>query len=323
MNRTPWVIVLAAGSGSRLRELTTGRDGVAVPKQYCSLRGGRSLLVDALNRARQLTPRRQIVVVVAAEHECWWRQQLDWIESDNIVVQPENRGTAAGVLLPLAHVRARDPAARVVVMPSDHHVERPAVLVATLQRALEDVRREAERLVLLGVTPDSPDTEYGWIAPGERHGGVSAVDAFVEKPDAARATALLHSGALWNSFLFAATASTLWQLGERFVPSTAAAIAELQTCPPAGRPGALARAYATLPATDFSRAVLEAAPQALRLRRVPECGWTDLGTPRRVAECLARIERRLGGQRPRAQWFPTVDLAAALRGLALPMARTA
>ena len=59
-----WAIVLAAGDGTRLRDLTT-RDGVSTPKQFCSLAGGRSLLGDALARAARVVPRKRVVVVVA------------------------------------------------------------------------------------------------------------------------------------------------------------------------------------------------------------------------------------------------------------------
>ncbi|HEX6813585.1 MAG TPA: sugar phosphate nucleotidyltransferase [Planctomycetota bacterium] len=313
MEHTPWVIVLAAGNGSRLQELTVGPDGTAVPKQFCSLSGGRSLLDDAIGRARHLAPRRRILVVVAEEHERWWRPQLGWIDPSNVVVQPKNRGTVAGLLLPLAHICARDPRARVVVMPSDHHVEEPEVLISALRQAWSDLGREPDRVVLLGIAPDAPETEYGWIVPGPGRGGVYDVAAFVEKPEHARAVALMADGAVWNSFLLVAAAGKLWDLCQRFVPATADAIARAFAGPRTERTAALSATYAELPATDFSRSVLGAAAADLRLRLVPACGWTDLGTPRRVAECVARLDRRSGIEPPRTLWFPTVDLSASLR----------
>jgi len=51
-----WAVVLAAGEGSRLRALTTTSSGIAVPKQFCSLRGGASLLEEALQRAAAVAP---------------------------------------------------------------------------------------------------------------------------------------------------------------------------------------------------------------------------------------------------------------------------
>src|SRR5688572_24218362 len=102
-----WAIVLAAGEGSRLRELTT-RSGVATPKQFCSLRGGRSLLGDALARAARIAPRKRILVIVAEEHRAFYEPELRGYAPENIVVQPRNRGTAAGILLPVLTVLERD-----------------------------------------------------------------------------------------------------------------------------------------------------------------------------------------------------------------------
>ena len=62
-----WALILAAGEGSRLRSLTT-RNGIAVPKQFCSLNGGASLLQDALHRAESVAPRTRIATIVAQQH---------------------------------------------------------------------------------------------------------------------------------------------------------------------------------------------------------------------------------------------------------------
>src|SRR5262245_48416582 len=167
MTRTsdPWILVLAARSGTRLTELTVGDDRIPVPNQFCSLRGGRSLLLDTVGRALRLTRRDRIVVVVAAEHERWWRPQLGCIARDNVLVQPANRGTVAGIVLPLAHVLARDPDANLAVLPSDHHVATPDVLLTTMRSALAAVQQQPQHLVLLGIDAEAPDTEYGWIVP--------------------------------------------------------------------------------------------------------------------------------------------------------------
>lgn len=304
-----WVLVLAAGSGTRLGALTVGDDGVVVPKQYCSLRGGRSLLLDTIDRALQLAPAERVVVVVAAEHEQWWRHQLSCLPLQNVVVQPQNRGTTAGILLPLARILARDPAARVAVLPSDHHVEQPAVLTGCMRQALRHVAADRDRAVLLGIDPDGPDTEYGWIVPGGVDGALQSVGAFIEKPPPARATVLLQSGAVWNSFLFAADGRTLWRLCAAQAPETAAALEAASRLPPGVCEAALAGVYLALPTIDFSAVVFGRSASALRLLRVPACGWTDLGTPPRVAECLARLERVRRGAPLRSPWFPTVDLA--------------
>src|SRR5260221_7273806 len=127
-----WALILAAGEGSRLRGLTTIPGGLSVPKQFCSLQGGPSLLEETLWRAESVTQRRRMVTVVAAQHRRWWEAPLWSAEPENVIVQPENKGTAPGLLLPLLHIVRRDPNATVVVLPSDHFVRQEDVLARGL-----------------------------------------------------------------------------------------------------------------------------------------------------------------------------------------------
>ena len=104
-----WAIVLAAGAGTRIRHFMTDAGGRAIPKQFCPIDGSRTMLDWSIERAASLVPRPRIVVVVADQHRIWWEGKLEGIPQENVVVQPENRGTAIGVLLPLLVVLRRDP----------------------------------------------------------------------------------------------------------------------------------------------------------------------------------------------------------------------
>ncbi|HEX6884691.1 MAG TPA: sugar phosphate nucleotidyltransferase [Planctomycetota bacterium] len=311
-----WAIVLAAGEGTRLRELTTAR-GVSTPKQYCSLRGGRSLLGDALARAARVVPKKRIVVVVAEEHRRFFEPDLAGLPRENVVVQPRNRGTAAGILLPLSVVLERDPGARIAFLPSDHFVEREPVLESALRLALESLAEEPEALTLLGITPDGPETGYGWIVPATSPRLLRPVARFVEKPAAHEAAELFAAGALWNSFLFAVRGATLAALYRRHLPELAGAFAQVFAVLGATRRRQLEALYETLATRDFSREVLQASAAQLRLEVVPPCGWTDLGTPERVEACLASLTRtseRESTLRPEPR--AAFDLAQAFRGFA-------
>lgn len=306
---SPWIVVLAGGSGTRLSRLTRRGDGVAVPKQFCSLVGGRSLLRETIDRALQLAPRERIVAVVAQEHAVWWREQLADLLHENVLVQAHNRGTAVALLLAAAAIRVRDPRARLLVMPSDHYVRSPRVLLATMLRALHRTALDRQRVLLLGIEPEGPDTEYGWIVPGELQHGVAAVVRFVEKPPLAEAQALLQAGAVWHSFLVATDAACLWQLGAERAPAAAAAVTAWAALPAAERQAGFS-APVGMPSFDFARDLLPGAEARLGLLRVPPCGWTDLGTEQRLAECVASLREVA----PAAPAPPAaVDLAAALR----------
>jgi mannose-1-phosphate guanylyltransferase len=286
-----WGIVLAAGDGRRLHSLTTDAAGRTVPKQYCSLNGGPSLLRAALDRAQGFTAPDRVVVVVSADHRRWWEPETSHLPSSNVVVQPCNKGTACGVLLPLYHVAMRDEEALVVVLPSDHYLKDEVVLLRALRSAVDAVRKEPSSVVLLGIEPDGPEVEYGWVSPAlGRERGVSRVVAFVEKPDRPFAEQLFTRGALWNSFIFVATAGTLVELFDRAMPHVTRSFASTLVVDRSDhRPRDLDRLYDRLPTLDFSRDVLELSPGPLRVLPVPPCGWTDLGSPDRVARCVAEL----------------------------------
>jgi len=291
-----WAIVLAAGDGTRLANLTRDARGNAVPKQFCSLNGGASLLQESMHRARRLLPRERLCVIVAEQHRRWWGPTLWALPASNIIVQPRNCGTANGILLATLSILERDPLARIVFLPADHYVRDERALAASLREAATLLTRNLDGLTLVGIEPEHADPELGYIVPGrELVDGTRGVARFVEKPDLATARALLDHGALWNSFIFAARGPALLGLMRERMPEIVdrmqTALARDARLGSGGR--ALRELYAELPIVDFSRTVAQGAENALRVITAPACGWSDLGTPERVAEVL----RRLGEER--------------------------
>jgi len=280
-----WVVVLAGGEGTRLASITTAADGIAVPKQFCSVDGRRTLLRTTLDRAERLSTDAHIIPVVAPHHERWWRDELAHLPASNVLVQPASRGTAAGVLLPVLTIVKRDPRAMIVVLPSDHHVADEETLQHELLLAVRSSRQRDGCPVLLGIEADAADTGYGWIVPARD--GVercAPIASFVEKPAPELAGELLRAGALWSSFMFTASAASLVRMYERALPGL---LREFQFAMGWGerlqRPDWVRDLYANLPSHDFSRDVLQAGACETRVLPVPACGWSDLGTPERLA----------------------------------------
>jgi mannose-1-phosphate guanylyltransferase len=289
-----WALVLAAGEGSRLRTLTTDASGTAIPKQFCSLHDGTSLLLDTLRRAHTFAHRDRIGAVVAEAHRRWWKSDLWSLTRDNIIVQPANRGTANGILLPLLSILAQDPFAKVVFLPSDHYFADEAIITRALQRAVDQVHAHQESVALLGIQPEEADAELGYILPGAaRQAGAYRVVRFVEKPALEIARALIADGALWNSFIIAADGNALLSVYRELVPEIVDAMETARARDAAqGSSGeAMAELYERLPNVDFSSHIAQHAESRLTLLNVPSCGWSDLGTPKRVAETLKRSPR--------------------------------
>ncbi len=283
-----WAVVLAAGDGERLRPLTRRLYGEPVPKQFAVLDGERSLLQTTLDRLAPRFPAERTVIVVGRQHEALAREQLRGYDGVDVVSQPANLGTGPGLLLPLARIRARDPAARVAVFPSDHHVPRPRRLLEGVERALR--AREPSGLALIGVEADHAATDLGWIVPmrgaAADADGIWPVERFVEKPPPPLAEELLREGALWNTFIIVGPLARFRAEARLRLPRAASLFDDYASA--VGRPAEarlLDLVYSRLKPADFSRDVLQ---RARKLFVVPVRGsrWSDWGSPRRVIQSL-------------------------------------
>ena len=320
-----WAVVLAGGDGSRLREITRTAAGEVVPKQFCSLLRRTCLLEDAIRRAQAVASAQHICSVVAEQHRRWWSGALDSVPEHNIIAQPKNCGTAHGILLALLRIERRAPNSVVVLLPADHYLSDETTMARSLRTAANLAADNQGLIYLVGVEPDHPDPELGYIVPSEqRRDAASSVLRFAEKPSAEQARELIRTGALWNTFIFAGSVRALLGLFEGPFAATVKAMRQALDLAQSERigPAALELLYAELESRDFSRDVLERHEHLLQVLRMPGCGWTDLGTPKRVAETIrsltqvrSRVTPMDAGSRARY-----LDLASSSRPIRLPQA---
>jgi mannose-1-phosphate guanylyltransferase len=305
-----WAIVLAGGEGVRLRALTRYLYGEERPKQYAVLTGSKSLLRQTLERVARLIPPQRIVVVTQSAHDRYLGAELAGLPEIQVLSQPSDRGTAAGVLMPAHWIRAKDPRATVAVFPADHFILEEDRFMHHVGEVAHYVRAHPDWLVVLGVPPTDPDPDYGWIEPGARmgwvgHEPVHRVRGFREKPTEESARRLFALGGLWNTFVFAASVTALINAGRECVPLLHDRLVRLALF--AGtqyQSWALRQAYLFAPVADFSRTVLESCSLPLAVAHVPTFTWCDLGTPERVARTL----RALGAPPP--AWLTLLSSSA-------------
>src|SRR5262245_43800902 len=150
-----WSIVLAGGEGKRLRPLIERIHPDGRPKQFAVLLGSRSLLRHTLDRVELAIPRERSVVVATRSHEPFLATEFARAPAPEVLVQPVDRGTAAGILLPVQWIASQNPAATVAIFPSDHFVADDAAFMRHVLRLAGLAERDLERIFLVGARPDS------------------------------------------------------------------------------------------------------------------------------------------------------------------------
>jgi mannose-1-phosphate guanylyltransferase len=292
-------VILAGGEGSRLRSLTRKIVGEEIPKQFCPVISSETLVEATLRRvALGIEPKHTSVVVVRSQ-ERFYTPLLGGISAHNLVVQPQNRGTAPAILHSLLRLAVTTPHARVAIFPSDHFVSDDREFMRHVEIAFAASAVRPEFTVLLGIAPQWPETAYGWIEPGAAVGEmpVFAVRRFWEKPQREVAGELLGRGCLWNSFVIVGQVSTLLSLFVIALPELYRAFNKIR--PVVGttfEEKTIERLYADLRSTGFSERVLAEHPVNLAVLPVRGVDWSDLGDPHRVMDTIART-----GIRP--QWL--------------------
>jgi mannose-1-phosphate guanylyltransferase len=272
--------------------------GTERPKQFCRIIGTRSMLRHTWDRALRMVPPERIVTIITAGQEHYLEDEARQGVPGVVLVQPENKETAPGLLLPLLWIARRNPVATVAVFPADHFIWEEDRFEAHMRAAVSAAARLRRRLILLGVEADSPETGYGWIAPGDpaatpSGGEVYLVRRFWEKPDRPTAAHLLAQGHLWNTFILVGGVDTFLALVRAAVPEVFRPLRAIASClgTPA-EPAALALAYQHLRATNLSQALLARHPEALMVQVARGISWCDWGDPERILRSLRRIDRR-------------------------------
>jgi mannose-1-phosphate guanylyltransferase len=293
-----WSIILSGGNGDRISLLIRRWMGRPIPKQYCAFIGSRSMLQHTLARADALVRREHQLTVIAKSHKLDAVPQLTERPPKTIIVQPSNCDTFPGILLPLAHICSRDPDATVVVYPSDHFIYPEADFLKGIGSAIHAAEMLPERIILVGVSADYPESDYGWISPGRelwRDGQYSfrTVRRFLEKPSHARALILRASGCLWNTMVVVAKAQTIWQLGMSNFPEVLRLFEKLRdTINTSAEAAVLDSIYKIMPTCNFSAGLLARASHQLSVMTLNGILWSDWGRVERIAKVLRRIGKK-------------------------------
>ncbi len=275
MTDTPnllWPVILSGGSGTRLWPLSRS----AMPKQLLPLAGPDTMIVTTAARTGDAAAFHAPIIVTGRAHAAIIREQLGTDAA--IIVEPAARNTAPAIALAMLAVERQDPHGVLLVMPSDHQIAAPGVLLAAVAAAVPAA--QGGWLVTFGIRAATPETGYGYIRAGDPIGnGVRQALAFIEKPDHARARALVADGGYsWNAGIFLFSVPAMRAALAAHAPDVLAAaeVAMALGVDGEGRVDPDAGAFAAAPSISIDHAVFEHAD------RVAVCpidpGWSDIGS---------------------------------------------
>ncbi len=197
-----YAVIMAGGGGTRLWPISRKKH----PKHTLPLLGERTLFQSTLDRLEGFIPPERTLVVTTADQAHELQNQAPQLKEENFLIEPQPRGTASVIGLAAAVLAKKDPEAAMVVLTSDHYIHNVDLFRLVMRVGIEVARKSY--LVTLGITPTFPATGYGYIQRGvllmdKFDYPVYRVLRFIEKPDEAKARALLASGDnSWNSGMF-------------------------------------------------------------------------------------------------------------------------
>ncbi len=277
MNQT-YAVIMAGGGGTRLWPISRRKH----PKHILPLLGERTLFQGTLDRLEGFIPPERTLVVTTADQAEKLEKQAPQLPKENFVIEPEPRGTASVIGLAATILAKKDPEAVMLVLTSDHYIHNVDLFQLVMRVAIDVARKSY--LVTLGISPTFPATGYGYIQRGEIltekfQYPVYRVLRFIEKPDEAKARALLASGDhSWNSGMFIWRVDCILDEFGRLMPELKASLDRIgRAWGTAGQAATLRSEWPKLKPETIDYGIMEHAENVAVL---PAGGleWSDVGS---------------------------------------------
>ena len=274
-----YCVIMAGGIGSRFWPLSKTN----MPKQFLDILGtGRTFIQQTYDRFKKICPDENFYVVTSTDYKDLVMKQLPELREDQILLEPLRRNTAPCVAYACYKIQTINPEANIIVAPSDHHIQQEDEFVEQVKRGLEFVKNN-DALLTLGITPNRPETGYGYIqiesmAIGNETGNLHKVKTFTEKPDLELAKIFLESGEFfWNSGIFIWTLTSILNAFEKHLSSVSDLFKKgNKLYGTADEIPFLNKTYSECQNVSIDYGIMEKADNVYVL--CSDFGWSDLGT---------------------------------------------
>jgi mannose-1-phosphate guanylyltransferase len=273
-----FAIIMAGGLGSRFWPTSTSDK----PKQFLDvLNTGETLLQQTFRRVSLTIPKKNILIVTKSDYLNFCLDQLPEINKENIICEPLRRNTAPCIALAAFKLKKIDPLANFIVTPSDHLVTNESEFKRIIQLGLS-VTAENNILLTLGISPNKPETGYGYIQFKKEENSfnteIKTVKTFTEKPELELAKSFLETGEfLWNSGIFIWNANSILSAFEKHMPEMYSLFEDGWDDINSDKEKAfLETIYPHCPNESIDYGILEKSSQVYVLKS--DFGWSDLGS---------------------------------------------
>lgn len=220
-------LIMAGGKGERFWP----KSRQSLPKQFLSLTNdGKTMIQLTVERILPLVSLEDIYIATNTNYKHLVFEQLPGIPAENVLCEPVGRNTAPCIGLGAVHIQRKYEDAIMIVLPSDHLIKYNNIFTETLANAC-DVAEINANLVTIGITPNYPETGYGYIkaAKNKQLKKTYSVERFVEKPDFDLAKAYIESGDYyWNSGMFIWKLSSILENMKNFMSDTYNGLLKIQ-----------------------------------------------------------------------------------------------
>lgn len=278
-----YAVIMAGGTGGLMLWPYSRKK---TPKQFIDVFGSGTMIESAIVRMKGSVLPENIYLVTNVQGEQMMRQKMPWFPAENILVEPVAKDTAPCIALATAVISKKDPEALMVAFPADLLVLDGRAFSEILNAGVA-VARDKKTIVTIGVTPDRPEPEYGYIQvdklrtaedclPGSTV-PMFTVKAFAEKPDSRTAQEFIDSGDFyWNSGILIWHIDVIRREFERSMPDLYKDLQSIYDAIGTNREGAVIEdVYSWLHPVSIAYGIMENAESVCML--AGDFGWTDLG----------------------------------------------
>jgi len=276
MNKHFYAVIMAGGVGSRFWPLSRQK----FPKQFLDvLNTGKTMFQATYDRFKNFCPEENIYIVANQDYVDIIKEQIPNIDLDRILAEPQARNTAPCIAYAAFKIHSKDPEACMVVSPSDHLILNERIFCDTITRSLNFTYNN-DVLLTLGITPNRPDTGYGYIQFDESkiEEGLYKVKTFTEKPNLEIAKQFVKSGEfLWNAGIFLWNSKAIIKAIEEFLPDLYHCFhSEEHVYFTSKELIFIQKAYSKCPTISIDYGIMEKAKNVYVMPG--NFGWSDIGT---------------------------------------------